>query len=1278
MMQKTIIFILLLCLHYSARGQTSYEYRYWFDDDISSAETGSTTSNAWHLEVDLNRLTESFHTIHLQVTDEKGVSSPPVSRCFFLSREDGRLQKGFYWFDNEKKARTVKGDPQGTLTFDITELQEGFHTLHYQVLRTDGLYSQIVTRSFYKVQSDQAMGYLNFMFYIDGTLFKNERILAENGEATCLLDVKELPIGFHKLQVKAIMDNGASTSNREAFFLRSAMDSELDAMTCICSVDGKVFKQEKMQATNGAATWQIDVSELPIGFHRMQVRAVMENGASTSIREAFFLRNAMDSELNALSCLFSIDGKPYKTVESGISNGVFHCDLDVASLSEGLHKISYMLTNGQGSQTTVKSQYFIKQPLGGNSIKKYQYWLNDNDDQAHLVTQNKVTDPLSLITMLPIEQQPLRSSLFHFDVKDGQPMMYAKNELHMRFYDSAGRFTDASEQFIDYQVGQEVEISQSLNDRIGTIQLEKPEENTVVWYTMECAKGDSIAIQSSQATTMQIFSPTGAEMFNVSGSESVKMDGIHTNENGIYYIALHDVTGSKTDMSLKYQHIDKYDFFGSSNAVFGVLPSVQILEIDGNGFDNLKSVQLCNGDNIIQVDSIACIDKSKARLYMLLNGDEPYGKYDLVLNFDDGEDARTITNKKYVTLCEPSFENIEISVNTPQSTITPYPVTITLKNPSNIAYQAVPFYFAIDHMDCIENIRFVDFSLCCPTELYENGLQLSFDYDNFKNGKSQTTLVPALIPEIMPGETQVYTLSVTFSNRQPFKVYAWTSRPWNMMAPETIDFVMNDYAKIMSKSKKRAPGAAGIFDGCEDDPCSLAGPLSVPAECACGTALALGGTLGGIQNALHNRYNRGSRDFLIRNGLRDDAYDNFQDRYLPSPADLWWYWLQHCLPGHAGEAASAYNSSQQMRGNNPCPDPPPHQANPYAPADPNDIYGYLSEAGSKFMPDSVETINYTIEFENDTTLATASAHTIIVRDTLDSHYFDLMTFVPTGIKIGEHELLLNRDNDLKISNGVLTFVKTIDMRSEINAIAQVECNYSQKTGIATWTFTSLDPMTMEPTDDIMQGILPVNYNGTVGIGEVMFEIGVKPNKGDGAEISNRASITFDYEAPIMTPSWTNIVDAVAPESYIQQIVVNDTIMTLRLNGSDNRSGIWHYNVYVQEGEDAPWRLTGENITESFYKFVGKKDINYGFCVVATDLAGNVEKKTLSREGNFGTITRGDVNNDNVVDISDIVAIINSIAYGKDYVFYGTADVNIDNKVDISDIVTVINIIAGKN
>ena len=53
---------------------------------------------------------------------------------------------------------------------------------------------------------------------------------------------------------------------------------------------------------------------------------------------------------------------------------------------------------------------------------------------------------------------------------------------------------------------------------------------------------------------------------------------------------------------------------------------------------------------------------------------------------------------------------------------------------------------------------------------------------------------------------------------------------------------------------------------------------------------------------------------------------------------------------------------------------------------------------------------------------------------------------------------------------------------------------------------------------------------------------------------------------------------------------------------------------------------------------------------------------------------GDVNLDGTVDISDVVAVINTMA-GSD-TFKATSDVNNDGKTDISDVVNIINIIAG--
>ena len=72
-------------------------------------------------------------------------------------------------------------------------------------------------------------------------------------------------------------------------------------------------------------------------------------------------------------------------------------------------------------------------------------------------------------------------------------------------------------------------------------------------------------------------------------------------------------------------------------------------------------------------------------------------------------------------------------------------------------------------------------------------------------------------------------------------------------------------------------------------------------------------------------------------------------------------------------------------------------------------------------------------------------------------------------------------------------------------------------------------------------------------------------------------------------------------------------------------------------------------------------------------AGYFTRKVNPNDANQNRII-GDVNGDKNVDISDIVAVINTIA--GDPTYKETAKVNDDDKVDISDIVAIINIIAS--
>jgi hypothetical protein len=77
----------------------------------------------------------------------------------------------------------------------------------------------------------------------------------------------------------------------------------------------------------------------------------------------------------------------------------------------------------------------------------------------------------------------------------------------------------------------------------------------------------------------------------------------------------------------------------------------------------------------------------------------------------------------------------------------------------------------------------------------------------------------------------------------------------------------------------------------------------------------------------------------------------------------------------------------------------------------------------------------------------------------------------------------------------------------------------------TWRFSSLDPATLQAPDDPSAGFLPPNNSVSDGEGSVLFTIKLKAGLAAGTQITNRASVVFDVNAPIDTPQWLNTVDS---------------------------------------------------------------------------------------------------------------------------------------------------------
>ncbi len=1352
------------------------QVQYWFDSGVDNVQIQEGLSGSWVLDV--SQLSDGLHTLHYQVTGTDDVIYALSSEVFLkmtnsLAEPEDETPVAAaqvqYWFDSDVDNTQIQEGLSGSYVLDVSQLSDGLHTLHYQVTGTDdviyALSSEVflkMTNSLAEPEDETPVAAAQVQYWFDSDVDNTQ--IQEGLSGSYVLDVSQLSDGLHTLHYQVTGTDGFVYAIASDVFLKmeNSISEYVEAPAVAATQVQYWFDDDvdNMQIHKGlSGSYVLDVSQLSDGLHTLHYQVTGTDNIIYALSSEVFLKMAnslaepyIETAMVAKKMKYWFDTDISSAVLTDVANSLQ--TIDVSALPSGLHTLYYQIVYEDGNVSPAATGIFLKnyveaQAEGENSITKYQYWLNDNSTTLQTVTLDATVNPYTLIALLPMQKVPLSSGCFHFEVKDGMPMMYAKNDFHIRFHDAAGYFVDSdSRQFIDYSISQNVEPVQSLEGYMGTVSLNKPDSNDVVWYTIHAEPGDTVAFCSSQATTIQVFAPSGAEVFKTSESASVNWGGIHTWESGTYYLAVHDVTGSKEEMTLEYMHMDKYDVVDWDVHTVGN-GGCSTITFKGNGFRDLYAVDLviAPGDTIHSVDVSHDSDAETAVTFDFTNA--TLGDYNAVFHFT--EEDKPVDN--VVTVEEAVDIELATDVSFPSSflrgTSTTY--TIKIENKGNMTAYDVPLEIRLssESFSNIESVIFKDidgndmdvFSLYFNEEDSTSAEDQQYFMNNVQSlsGLSTFIILRDTIRNVDVGFSDrlitippkhIFTIKVEVKCTSSINLYATIPSDWysiySAMESPMLKLKKGNSGKDYCCEKEKwecivgnASDALGLIPvpllGCIPALVDLGTFSTFEIMCANGK-----GTKDNIKNYFANYYNnkngnRGSawgkvagvvlgcfgakiigvigklRSNLkslnlnkkitlqqadnyaqIRNELIDE-YDRMMrsaDQYykqgnitkaeeiekeaqmLLNQADDYKMWadikryeaseiateikkvenqieqekenfdriISYLKNGYNFLAGNLTCAKERLDAKNNCPPNPDGgggTSTPAPPADPNDIYGYLSEAGSKFIADSVARVNYTIEFENDTTFATAAAHTIVIKDTLDKKVFDLTKFMPTSVRIGEREVFIDAA-DVVTGDGKTSFVRTIDMRPEINAIAQVEGEFNQKNGIAQWTFQSLDPMTMEPTDDLMQGILPVNYNGTAGIGEVMLEVGVKQGKADGTELSNRAGIVFDYEEAILTPTWTNIVDAVAPRSIVDGLtLLSDSTLRVFADGEDARSGVWKYEWYVRHGENAPWWKEGETYEDCFdFRFY--KEMDYAFCVIATDSAGNVERKELQAERLFKT------------------------------------------------------------
>ena len=141
-------------------------YEYWFNDDYENRVTAvanNQTSYNLNTLASTNELPNGLHTINIRVQDSDGVWSTVLTQFFYKVLDQSTLLPEIaayeYWFNDDYENRvTASANNQTSYNLNTlastNDLPNGLHTINIRMQDSDGVWSMVITRFFYKRAED--------------------------------------------------------------------------------------------------------------------------------------------------------------------------------------------------------------------------------------------------------------------------------------------------------------------------------------------------------------------------------------------------------------------------------------------------------------------------------------------------------------------------------------------------------------------------------------------------------------------------------------------------------------------------------------------------------------------------------------------------------------------------------------------------------------------------------------------------------------------------------------------------------------------------------------------------------------------------------------------------------------------------------------------------------------------------------------------------------------------------------------------------------------------
>ena len=191
------------------------------------------------------------------------------------------------------------------------------------------------------------------------------------------IETKHLSEGMHLFNFRAQDTDGRWSSPITKYFYCFQEKEKNEIRTCEYWFDTD-FDNKKTDNCNGQFSQAIDMSHLSDGMHSLNIcfKDNRNQWSSPAVHYFYCVKEREPNEITAYEYWFDTD---YAGCRRGESGGVFSQELEVVSLSEGMHSLNVRFKDNRGQWSSPAIHYFYcLKELGSNEIVGYEYWVDEN------------------------------------------------------------------------------------------------------------------------------------------------------------------------------------------------------------------------------------------------------------------------------------------------------------------------------------------------------------------------------------------------------------------------------------------------------------------------------------------------------------------------------------------------------------------------------------------------------------------------------------------------------------------------------------------------------------------------------------------------------------------------------------------------------------------------------------------------------------------------------------------------------------------------------------